>query len=682
MDSPTLSSPSAFGPQPPVWRSILLDRLTCALVAMLALAGYLATMPPGVTGEDSGELIAAAWVLGIPHPPGYPLWCLLACPILHLVDFGAVAWRGNLASALIGAAGVWLVAETVLSAFGRRWAAVVAGLALAFSKEYWQQAIIAEIYTLSAALVAAHLLCVVRWTRSRSQPTLYAAGLFAGLATAHYSLNAVLLPMLFVLYFVQDLRPRRWRRYGWLGLVSMAGAMVYLYLPIRSAANPAMDWGNPQTWTGFWDVVLRRQYLDLFDVRSGVWSWSAAQRSFSEVTIQLSNEFTILILVLIIVRVYQWIKTVILNKTLNTKLSHEPHSTSAVSVYFACAFVALLAATGLVPQYPHEYQWDWLRSAYVLPLSVVMAIAVGAFVAYWSEGWRWVYWLMGLMAIVLPLFVNAGANNRKNDRIAEVYGRDVLSGMAPDAVYFGGGDHTVFPAVYLNIVEGVRPDVLLADRYGYPVPDTFALAGESVPAQRPSDADEQRLLERILSTTTRPVYSAVPKNVTGGARVNEGLVYRYLRDGEERAPMVAVEMPPEAYDTRGEWSNELIAHEYLAARGRSLFDLGRPVEALAALDEAADFIHEDKHALNNLGLNAAEGGQVEAGAVYFGRALESDPLFLPAALNLAKCFLMQGTPDKALAIVQRFEDAGIVDPALDEMKRAAQDVREDANAAR
>lgn len=667
MDSPTPSNP-------PVWRTHLLDRLTCAAAAVLALAGYLVTMPPGVTGEDSGELIAAAWGLGIPHPPGYPLWCLLSYPILHLVDIGSVAWRGNLASALFGAAGVWLVAETVLAIFGRRWAAFVAGVALAFSREYWQQAIIAEIYTLSAALVAAHLLCVVRWVQSRRMPTLYAAGFFAGLATVHYTLNAVLIAMLFVLYFALDLSPRRWRRYGYLALWSLSGGLIYLYLPLRSAANPAMDWGDPQTWAGFWDVVLRRQYGEL--VSSGGESWSAERvgLAINKLGIQLFYEFNPFLVIFIIYRIYRSIQLYILNKISKTKSSRISSINPSVTFYVFFVFLALAAGVVLAPRYPPEYQWDWLRSAYILPVNVTLAVMLGAFLYARADGWRWVYWLMGAIAIAFPVLGNAAVNNRHGDRVAETYGRDILADLTPNAVYFSGGDHTIFPATYLHLVEDVRPDVLLADRYGYPVLALYALVDEPAPAQRPSDADRQRLLEKVLATTDRPVYSAIPRNVEGYTRVNEGLLYRYLREGEERRPVVAVEMPAEAYDTRGEWSNELIACEYLSARGRSLFDLGRPAEALAALDEASDFVHGDKHALNNLGMNAAEGGQVEAGAVYFGRALESDPLFLPAALNLARCYLIQDTPERALEIIQRFEAAGISDPALDEMKRAAQEV--------
>lgn len=54
-----------------------LDFFLMAVMAVSALVVYLLCLPPTVTGEDSGELITAAYTLGVPHPPGYPIWCLL-----------------------------------------------------------------------------------------------------------------------------------------------------------------------------------------------------------------------------------------------------------------------------------------------------------------------------------------------------------------------------------------------------------------------------------------------------------------------------------------------------------------------------------------------------------------------------------------------------------------------------
>ena len=87
------------------------------LVVLAVLAGYLITLAPTVTFWDAGEFITAARTLGIPHPPGTPLFVLLAHVWGGLVPFGEYAWRINLLSAVCGsiAAGCWfLVAHDII----------------------------------------------------------------------------------------------------------------------------------------------------------------------------------------------------------------------------------------------------------------------------------------------------------------------------------------------------------------------------------------------------------------------------------------------------------------------------------------------------------------------------------------------------------------------------------------
>ena len=71
----------------------------------LVLAGYVLTLAPSVTFWDAGEFIAAARVLGIPHPPGTPLFVMIAHVWGMLVPVGEYAARTNLLSALLSAAG-------------------------------------------------------------------------------------------------------------------------------------------------------------------------------------------------------------------------------------------------------------------------------------------------------------------------------------------------------------------------------------------------------------------------------------------------------------------------------------------------------------------------------------------------------------------------------------------------
>ncbi|CAM2116425.1 unnamed protein product [Caretta caretta] len=85
-----------------------------ALGAAVA-AAYVATLPPSVPGGDSGELITAAYELGVAHPPGYPLFTLLAKLVIGLFPFGSIAYRVNLFCGLLGAAAASLLYYTVFS---------------------------------------------------------------------------------------------------------------------------------------------------------------------------------------------------------------------------------------------------------------------------------------------------------------------------------------------------------------------------------------------------------------------------------------------------------------------------------------------------------------------------------------------------------------------------------------
>src|SRR2546426_7369108 len=83
----------SFLSKPPVW---------AAFVFVLSLLLYIWTLAPTVTLVDSGELIVAARFLGVAHPPGFPLYLILA----HLFSFlplGSVALRINFASAFFAA---------------------------------------------------------------------------------------------------------------------------------------------------------------------------------------------------------------------------------------------------------------------------------------------------------------------------------------------------------------------------------------------------------------------------------------------------------------------------------------------------------------------------------------------------------------------------------------------------
>src|ERR1035437_9789014 len=80
-------------------------------ISILTFFIYFKTLCPTVAGGDSGELTSAAHLLGVAHPPGYPIWTILG-KLSTLFPFGSIAWRVNLFTAICGSAtaGVILLA--------------------------------------------------------------------------------------------------------------------------------------------------------------------------------------------------------------------------------------------------------------------------------------------------------------------------------------------------------------------------------------------------------------------------------------------------------------------------------------------------------------------------------------------------------------------------------------------
>jgi hypothetical protein len=240
--------------------------LVCAgLVFLVALALYSWTLAPTVTLVDSGELIVVARFLGIAHPPGMPLWVMLA-HFASLAPWGSVASRINFSSAVFAAVASAMLTLAVAELMrvlpdvtaGRRSTsrknprksrktgrhaggieidedsgirgvlilapALGAGLLIAFSRTLWSYATITEVYALNAMLILAIFFLIFRWRqciltrRKRVDPAkgggrspfavtdydalLYAGAVVFGLALGvHHVTVGLLLPALGIIVY-------------------------------------------------------------------------------------------------------------------------------------------------------------------------------------------------------------------------------------------------------------------------------------------------------------------------------------------------------------------------------------------------------------------------------------------------------------------------------------------------
>lgn len=255
---------------------------------LLALALYVPTLLPDVGTWDTAEFQAIGPVLGIAHPTGYPTYTLLAwLASVVLQPFGNEAYRANLLSALLMAGTAGLLAVRVVQAT-RRWPlAVVAGLAFAVTPVAWRLATRADAHALHVFLAALMLVLLAAWQqRQQGDSTtsgrwLAAVAVVFGLSLGNHALTLLLAPgiAVYVLLVAPHILWVRWRLVlGCLAAAALTAALVYAYLPLRSAMDPPLDYADPETWERFWYVVLGQQFQGSFggfpplaDVLANAW---------------------------------------------------------------------------------------------------------------------------------------------------------------------------------------------------------------------------------------------------------------------------------------------------------------------------------------------------------------------------------------------------------------------------
>lgn len=222
-----------------------------ALVFMASLSLYIHTLAPDVLPADSGEFQLVAAVLGVAHPPGYPLHTILGWLMTQL-PIGTLPWRVNLLSALMAAGTVALVSATVRHFTGRKAAGVAAALALATSTTFWAQATISNVRTPAAFFIALSAYALARHARTKSSTAryliLFAASLTLGL-THHLSLVFVGILLTVYLFLIDPSLIREPRRWRWPILVALLCLLPLAYLPLRAGAPLGPE--NLNTVEGF-----------------------------------------------------------------------------------------------------------------------------------------------------------------------------------------------------------------------------------------------------------------------------------------------------------------------------------------------------------------------------------------------------------------------------------------------
>jgi hypothetical protein len=489
-----------------------------AIASALVFVLYLITLAPSTAMWDTSEYIAAAYTLGLPHPPGNPFFILLGRFFAILPIAPNVAMRINILAALCsaGAAGMWfLITERVLVGWlPERWQRVVGGslaaLIGATAFTVWSQSVVNEkVYTVSLLGLAIVSWVIVRWCDDPDGPKadrlLVLIAYLSGLGFANHMAGFLALPAVGAAVAIRRpatlLRPKL--------LLAILGALVlgmtpFLTQPLRAAHFPGINEGEPTgcaTQIGF-DCTFSKATYERF-----MYNFNRGQYAKPGLTERQAPFIAQVDMWWLYFR-WQWLRDPFgthpgLQRTLATLFLllgglggyvHWKRDRKSFSYFGPLMFMVTLAliyymnfkygssqAPDLGDTVDREvrdrdyfYLWSfsalsvWIALGLVFVWETIAALIGSERVRMGDESLdlpRRKSWMLAtpvLALAIIPLFANWKSASRAGQTDTVDFAADLLNSVEPYGVLITAGDNDTFPLWYAQEVEGIRRDVIVA----------------------------------------------------------------------------------------------------------------------------------------------------------------------------------------------------------------------------
>jgi hypothetical protein len=492
--------------------------LAASIAALAVFALYLLTLAPSTAMWDTSEYITAATVLGLPHPPGNPLFVLIGRVFAILPIAKSIAVRINVLAAISSAvsAGMWfLITERVLVGwFAARWQRILGGslaaLIGATAFTVWNQSVVNEkVYTVSLLGIAIVSWLMVRWCDQpdgrRADRLLVLVAYLLGLGYANHMAGMLAAPAVGLSVLI--IRPRTALR--WKLLVACIGALIFgitpfAMQPIRAAHFPSLNEGEPTACRTELTVscTFSKGTYDAF-----MYNFNRGQYGKPDLT-ERQAPIGAQVGMWWLYFKWQWLRD-----------AHYDHPFA--QSLLAAAFLVL----GLLGGYVH-WQRDrrsfWYFGSLMFTMTLVLIVYLnfkyGAsqdpdlagvarevrdrdYFYLWSFSAWGVWAALGLISVwdslaalvarerttdgravverptrraslltapvlllaIVPLFTNWRTASRAGETDTRDFARDLLNSVEPYGVLVTVGDNDTFPLWYAQEVEGIRKDVVVAN---------------------------------------------------------------------------------------------------------------------------------------------------------------------------------------------------------------------------
>ncbi|KAI5616733.1 transmembrane protein 260 isoform X1, partial [Silurus asotus] len=432
----------------------------------------------------TGELITAACELGVAHPPGYPLFTILASLTLFLLPAATPAHAVNVLCAVLGALASGALCYTVCRIAGPGPGAVLAGGSFALSKLVWQWSIVAEVFSLNnlfvgflfSLLACFHNAEVVDEKKKFALLGALCCGL--SLCNQHTLVVYVLIIIPWALLQLYIYKGLCFSVIVSLGVCFLTGFLPYLYLPISSYLNKARwSWGDQTTLYGLLTHLLRAEY--------GTFSLAKSEGKFNLVkmlqvqcnhcVVDLSVPVLILSLLALLHALFNRITIVYFHpRRCRALVCLIAVMVSVYSVFFAWRAnldIENPLLLGVVERF-------WLQAdAGVCVLAGVGLNLTVCMLEKWlglRSVWNVGGWLITAGLLSHTIHLNQRECDQSRNDVVERFARELIFSFPESSLVLTKGDLPGNTLRYLHYCQGLRPDLSLIDQemmtYGWYVP--------------------------------------------------------------------------------------------------------------------------------------------------------------------------------------------------------------------
>ena len=485
-------------------------------ILLLIFVIYISSMPSTVVLEDDGFFLLSAYYNGISHPPGYPLYTLIA-HIFGLIPLENYALKIHILSALFSV-GACAVFYNILKELNSSQDIGFFVLVLAFSSVLWSQSIIAEVYTLNLLLLLAIFLLVLRFHHNQNLTLLRLTALIYGLALSnHWPLVILSSPLFIALLFP----------YNFLKIKALVktipfliiGLLPYIWMIVRSNQNPEINFYGP---------LDSLRMIIFFISREG---YANIDNSLSANILDKLNYIIFIIREILEQFGYLGSSLIAIGFVSQWKMQ-KPNLTIGLTLAFLCNTLFLVALLNF------DFDEQFSNTFSVYPIFAYMICVIWLLFgtkkififcdAFFKKKYS-IRLLKTLIFIIvfIEVFSFGSKNNfRKFDDWAERYVIKLISNIEPNAVLFVHGAFDTGPIGYLLRIKQLRQDieiyhaigVVFANRIFYPTKD--------------SHRQKQLKIDEFIKNEKRPIYYTTDLPHSYGV-INYGLVKKIDKTKEK-----------------------------------------------------------------------------------------------------------------------------------------------------